>query len=127
MTHNQQQNNPQQKTTPKTPTTKQHNQTQNTDTPTTNTNWKQKANCKNQTHHMFPKHHKDITYIQTARQICKQCTVQPQCLQYALQYPAADMHGVWAGLTSRQLAAKQKELGIKPTKPTLAQMWNDTQ
>jgi WhiB family redox-sensing transcriptional regulator len=89
-----------------------------------NTQWMQKAACKNQTHHMFPQHHKDITYIQTAKQICQTCPVQTQCLNYALQHPPADMHGVWAGHTPRQLAAKQKQLGIKPTKPTIAQMWN---
>ena len=31
---------------------------------------------------------------------------------------SADMHGVWAGLTSRQLAAEQRRRGVKPTKPT---------
>lgn len=89
--------------------------------------WINKANCRGQTHHMFPQHHKDITYIQNARQICATCTVQKQCLNYALQFPPADMHGVWAGMTSRQLAAKQKQLGIKATRPTLAQIWNETQ
>ena len=74
---------------------------------------------------MFPKEHKDITYIAQARAICKSCLVRRYCLGYALQFPAADMHGVWAGLTSRQLAAEQRKRGLKPTKPTLAQMWGD--
>jgi hypothetical protein len=102
----------------------------NTEIHTTNIHnnlWTKKAACKGQTHHMFPQHHKDITYIQTARQICSTCPVQKQCLNYALQYPPADMHGVWAGMTSRQLAAEQKRLGIKATRPTLAQIWNETQ
>lgn len=89
--------------------------------------WTHKANCKGLTHLMFPQHHKDITYITQARAICNTCPVQKQCLNYALEFPPADMHGVWAGMTSRQLAAKQKELGIKATRPTLAQMWNDNQ
>ena len=116
------------KNNPLTKLTKQHNKNpKQTTTHTTNvdnTQWMQKANCRGQTHHMFPQHHKDITYIQTAKQICSTCTVQTQCLNYALQHPTADMHGVWAGHTPRQLAAKQKQLGIKPTKPTIAQMWN---
>lgn len=87
--------------------------------------WMELANCKGKTQLMFPKEHKDITYIAKARAICKHCTVQRHCLEYALQYPPADMHGVWAGLTSRQLAAEQRKRGIKPTKPTLAQMWGD--
>jgi WhiB family redox-sensing transcriptional regulator len=109
---------------------KQPNTPKPTDThtkPPTNNNWMKKANCRGQTHLMFPKHHKDITYIQQAKQICTTCPVKTQCLNYALQYPPADMHGVWAGHTSRQLANKQKKLGIKPTKPTIAKTWGETQ
>jgi hypothetical protein len=89
------------------------------------TTWFDQANCKNKTHLMFPKEHKDITYITGARQICANCTVQTECLQYALEFPPADMHGVWAGYTSRQLANEQKQRGIKPKRPTLSQMWGD--
>ena len=39
----------------------------------------------------------------------------------------ADMHGVWAGLTPRQLAAEQRARGIKAIRPTLAAMWGDKQ
>lgn len=87
--------------------------------------WFDDANCRGQTHMMFPKHHKDITYIIEARKICEGCTVREQCLEYALEFPPADMHGVWAGLTSRQLAAQQRIRGIKAVRPTLAQMWGD--
>ena len=91
----------------------------------TGNKWMQRAACKGKTNLMFPKEHKDITYIAEARALCRECTVRTPCLAYALQYPTADIHGVWAGLTSRQLAAKQKALGIKPVKPTLAQLWGD--
>jgi hypothetical protein len=87
--------------------------------------WFALASCRGKTQLMFPKEHKDITYIAQARAICKSCPVQKSCLEYALEFPAADMHGVWAGLTSRQLAAEQRKRGIKPIRPTLAQMWND--
>ena len=73
---------------------------------------------------MFPKEHKDITYIQQARTICEECPVKQECLEYALEFPPADMHGVWAGMTSRQIAAEQRRQGIKPVRPTLSQMWN---
>jgi WhiB family redox-sensing transcriptional regulator len=86
--------------------------------------WFSHAACKGLTNLMFPKEHKDITYIAEARRICSNCPVKPQCLEYALEFPAADMHGVWAGLTSRQLAAEQRRRGIKPIRPTLAQMWS---
>jgi WhiB family redox-sensing transcriptional regulator len=85
--------------------------------------WMDYSACKGKTQLMFPKEHKDITYIARARAICKACPVKKQCLEYALEFPPADMHGVWAGLTSRQLAAEQRKRGTKPTKPTLAQMW----
>jgi len=87
--------------------------------------WFDLASCKGKTELMFPKQHKDITYIAQARAICKSCPVKKECLEYALEFPPADMHGVWAGLTSRQLAAEQRRRKIKPTRPTLAQMWGD--
>lgn len=86
--------------------------------------WMDDANCKGRTHLMFPKEHKDITYIQQARAICEECTVKTECFDYALEFPPADMHGVWAGMTSRQIAAEQRRQGIKPVRPTLSQMWN---
>ena len=87
--------------------------------------WMDLARCKGRTEDMFPKGHKDFSYIQGAREMCAYCTVRKQCLEYALEFPPADMHGVWAGMTSRQLAAEQRRRGITPTKPTLSQMWND--
>ncbi len=87
--------------------------------------WFNDASCRGQTSLMFPKQHKDITYIAQARALCRTCPVIEDCLEYALEFPPADMHGVWAGLTSRQLAAEQRRRKIKPTRPTLAQMWGD--
>jgi hypothetical protein len=74
---------------------------------------------------MFPKDHKDITYIKQARNICKQCTVQPECLNDALKYPTTDMSGVWAGKTPRQLAAEQRRRGIVPVRSSIAVLWKD--
>lgn len=85
--------------------------------------WTTQAACKGSTHHMFPAHHKDTQYIIQARRICDTCPVKAPCLEYALEFPAADMHGVWAGYTPRQLAAEQRRRGIRPTRPTLAQLW----
>jgi len=87
--------------------------------------WMDMARCKGETDKMFPKGHKDISYIKDAREMCANCTVRPHCLEYAIQFPPADMHGVWAGLTSRQLAAEQRRRGTGPTRPTLSQMWGD--
>ena len=87
--------------------------------------WMKSAACKGQTHLMFPKAHKDITYIQGARALCNACPVKTPCLNYALEFPTADMHGVWAGLTSRQLQAEQRRRDQGPTRPTLSEMWAD--
>jgi WhiB family redox-sensing transcriptional regulator len=88
--------------------------------------WFDFAACRGKTKLMFPKEHKDITYIAQARAICKSCPVQSNCLEYALEFPPADMHGVWAGMTSRQLAAEQRRRKLRPTRPTLSQMWNES-
>lgn len=89
-----------------------------------NGGWMDRAACRGRTELMFPREHKDISYLPTARSICAECPVKSQCLEYALEFPALDMHGVWAGLTSRQLAAEQKRRGIVPVRPTLSQLWN---
>lgn len=88
-------------------------------------NWRDDAACKGRTDDMFPAGHKDITYIRRAKAMCRHCPVQQACLAYALEFPTQDMHGVWAGYTSRQLAQIQRRMGIRPTRPTIAQMWND--
>lgn len=104
---------------------KHQNQTNPNDTHTTeNTNWRNEAACTGKTNHMFPKNYKDITYIPYARKLCRTCPVKTECLEYALEFPAADMHGVWAGLTPRQLAAEQRRRGVVPVRPTLAQLWS---
>jgi WhiB family redox-sensing transcriptional regulator len=87
--------------------------------------WMDDANCRGKTEKMFPREHKDITYIVEARALCSDCPVKSQCLEYALEFPPADMHGVWAGLTSRQLAAEQRRREVGPKRPTLAQMWGN--
>lgn len=74
---------------------------------------------------MFPAHHKDTQYIAQARRICADCPVRAECLEYALEFPAADMHGVWAGLTPRQLLGEQRRRGVGPVRPTLAQAWSE--
>jgi hypothetical protein len=72
---------------------------------------------------MFPKEHKDLSYITEARRLCRQCPVRKECLEYALSFPASDQHGVWAGLTPRQLAAEAQRRGVRAEKFTLAQIW----
>lgn len=89
--------------------------------------WRDEAACRGRASDMFPRSHKDISYISTARAICKSCPVKEPCLDEALRWPATDMHGVWAGLSPRQLASEQQKRGIDPDeiKPTIASIWAD--
>lgn len=86
--------------------------------------WSERALCAGKGDKMFPKEHKDLSYISEARRLCRQCPVRRECLDYALQFPASDQHGVWAGLTPRQLAAEGQRRGVRPVKFTLAQIWS---
>jgi hypothetical protein len=42
--------------------------------------WFELAACKGIGYLMFPKEHKDITYIAEARKTCASCPVKPECL-----------------------------------------------
>ena len=86
--------------------------------------WSDQALCKDKTDQMFPKEHKDLSYISEARRMCRQCPVRKDCLEYALSFPASDQHGVWAGLTPRQLDSEAKRRGVRVERFTLAQVWS---
>ncbi len=86
--------------------------------------WSNNALCKDKPDKMFPKEHKDLSYISEARRMCRQCPVRKECLEYALTFPPSDLHGVWAGLTPRQLAAEAQRRGIRAERYTLAQIWS---
>ena len=86
--------------------------------------WSDNAACKDNVDKMFPKEHKDLSYISDARRMCRSCLVRQECLEYALSFPASDLHGVWAGLTPRQLAAEANRRGVRPERFTLAQVWS---
>jgi len=85
--------------------------------------WSTNAACLGKGDKMFPKGHKDLSYISEARRICRTCPVRKDCLEYALSFPTSDLHGVWAGLTPRQLSAEAQRLGVSPERFTLAQVW----
>lgn len=80
--------------------------------------WMNRAACKGLTHKMFPTHHNDKTYVVEAKAICDSCPVRRECLDYALEFTASEMHGIWAGMTSNQLAREQRTRGITSTRPT---------
>lgn len=82
--------------------------------------WEQRAACRGRVNDMFPKSYRDISYLPTARALCRKCEVKSECLEYALSFPIVDMQGVWAGMTPRQLAKEQRRRGIKPTRGTIA-------
>ena len=73
---------------------------------------------------MFPASYGDKGYYSDAKKICESCPVSKECLDYALEFPALDMHGVWAGLTPNQLAREQRVRGIKPSRPSTSSIIN---
>jgi WhiB family redox-sensing transcriptional regulator len=86
--------------------------------------WLDKAACKGQTEVMFPLSYKqNDPQVVLAKSICGSCTVRKPCLAYALSFPAADMHGIWAGLTPSQLERKQRGKG--PSRPSIGKSWKD--
>lgn len=80
--------------------------------------WMDKAACKGLTHKMFPAYDNDKNYVTEAKAICSTCPVIEPCLNYALEFSANEQHGVWAGLTSGQLAREQRRRGIKTFRAT---------
>ena len=89
-----------------------------------NVEWMNDAACKGRTKEMFPAFDKDKGYHYKARAICATCTVTAQCLDYALQFPLVDIHGIWAGMSRAQLGYEQRKRGIKPIKTSYLQIFN---
>lgn len=83
----------------------------------------ERAKCKGLTHLFFPQNEGDETYSYVAKSICAVCPVRKECLDYALEFPPWDMHGVWAGLSQRQLRKEAKRRGLTYTRPSIAEMW----
>lgn len=81
--------------------------------------WMVKAACRGKTDLMFPKSFNDKSYVTQARALCRECPVREQCLDYAVQFVASDMHGIWAGCTSAQLAREQRKRGMTEFRPAL--------
>ena len=88
-----------------------------------NLEWMNDAACKGRTKEMFPAFDKDKGYYTKAKAICATCKVTTQCLDYALQFPPQDMHGIWAGMSHAQLGREQRKRGIKPTKASYLQIF----
>lgn len=48
----------------------------------------------------------------TARNICKDCPIRKECLEYAVQFNG--ITGIWGGTDRHERSAMQKALGIVP-------------
>jgi WhiB family redox-sensing transcriptional regulator len=65
--------------------------------------WYKQANCKGAPTEMFFLERGCSQHeSKPARALCNECTVQTECLQYALSKPEAEMHGIWGGTTGRE-------------------------
>lgn len=52
-----------------------------------------------------------------AKELCRRCPVQVECLEYALD--RQDVWGVWGGLTTRERELVRRERGLRPTYRTV--------
>jgi WhiB family redox-sensing transcriptional regulator len=61
--------------------------------------WRERAACRGADPELFfpGRTDADGSKREYARQVCKACSVQPECLDYSLQ--AREKHGIWGGLT----------------------------
>jgi WhiB family transcriptional regulator, redox-sensing transcriptional regulator len=60
--------------------------------------WMEQGLCRDKAPAAFFPH--DGSGVETARQICKECGVKDQCLEYALENRID--HGVWGGCSERE-------------------------
>jgi WhiB family redox-sensing transcriptional regulator len=63
--------------------------------------WMKDAACKGNTEgDWFPEQPGRTPAIKIALDICKQCAVKQECLDYAMARPT--LHGIWGGLSARK-------------------------
>lgn len=85
------------------------------------------AACKGQTEKFFPPLDLDehrSSFVKVAKAICGRCPVKPECLDYALTFQPYDMHGIWAGMTRRELVREAKRRGTTHSRPTVQQVFD---
>lgn len=76
-------------------------------------NWVEEASCKGKLDIFFPDE-EDSEYrkkVFQAKSICTNCPAKVNCLTHAISY--GERHGVWAGMTVRQLSKLRNQIGIK--------------
>ena len=66
--------------------------------------WMKDAACKGNTEgDWFPEQPGRTPAIKIAMDICNQCAVKQECLDYAMARP--QLHGIWGGLSARKRAS----------------------
>jgi WhiB family redox-sensing transcriptional regulator len=71
--------------------------------------WMELANCRNvETATFYPEKHESalIQKMKTARQVCGECDVRKECLDYALEYEPL---GFWGGMSEKDRKAYRRE------------------
>jgi WhiB family redox-sensing transcriptional regulator len=61
--------------------------------------WKQRGNCVGEPPYLF--YSSNLNLVERAREICQNCPVQIECLEYGIRY---DEYGVWGGKTESERA-----------------------
>lgn len=88
--------------------------------------WRDKAECLHLPVDLFFPEKGDCNTVDTARQakqVCAQCPVRVQCLEYALEHEQS--YGVFGGMTVRERAKerKKREALPNPDAPYAALVW----
>lgn len=79
-----------------------------------NVDWMKNAACKAEdTEHFYPDYHSSRiefkAHVAAAKQLCSECTVRTQCLNYALEY---EIIGIWGGMTEKERDKHRKAHNI---------------
>lgn len=72
--------------------------------------WRLRARCRGMDITVFyleeDKRNSQLQRESIAKNICRRCPVINECRQYAIRF--GEQHGVWGGLTARELGAARK-------------------
>ena len=70
--------------------------------PRLDTKWQEQAICVETDPETFFPSKGDRRGVRAAKRVCDQCPVKQECLEYALEFGAWNLPGIWGGLSERQ-------------------------
>jgi WhiB family redox-sensing transcriptional regulator len=74
--------------------------------------WVAQANCRGKNTAVWFPGRDDVHTLAVAREVCRACVVRRECLEYAVQFPAGELLGVWGGLSQRERRQLRTRMGV---------------